>query len=198
MYNPGTEFKPTDRCNDVIGYRSILAQEGAALSIVTVFIQTTQTDGHIFGCCEHTQWRHVVTHMHPHHVTRETVPQYRNDDHHDLYLWRGLQLLNHPLNCTHPVWWLHNDIDILFLQEVVAESLNAIRGYQVKYNIALMRRETAIITRETIPLHGIEKLPSGRGMSGNITKHSPATHTPLLAITRNRKGEAFFNTDLIY
>jgi hypothetical protein len=80
----------------------------------------------------------------------------------------------------------------------VAESLNAILAYQVLYNIAFMGRETAIITRETIPMHRIEKLPSGRGMSGNITTHCPATHTPLLAVARNRKWEAFFNTDLIY
>jgi hypothetical protein len=73
----------------------------------------------------------------------------------------------------------------------VAESLNAIPSYQVYYNIAVMGRETAIITRETIPQHRIEKLPSGRGMSGNITTHSPATHTPLLAIARNKKGKHF-------
>ena len=60
------------------------------------------------------------------------------------------------------------------------------------YNIDITGTETAIIMRETIPLHRIEKLPSARGMSGIITTHCPVTHTPLLAITRNKKQGSIF------
>jgi len=80
----------------------------------------------------------------------------------------------------------------------VAKNLNATPQYQVYYNIDIMGRKTANITRKTITLQRKEKLTSGKGRSGNITTHCPATHTPLLAITRNKKTGKQFSTQIGY
>jgi hypothetical protein len=74
----------------------------------------------------------------------------------------------------------HNEIDLPLLHEVLLESFNAMPGYKIYYNISTMGPGTAVITRDTIPLQRINKLPSGRGTAvANretlfVNKHAPS------------------------
>ena len=59
-----------------------------------------------------------------------------------------------------------HDIDILLLQEVTHEQFDGIINRNVYINVGTDTRGTAIITKQTIQLKNIIRLPSGRGLAG--------------------------------
>lgn len=59
-----------------------------------------------------------------------------------------------------------NDVDVLFLQEVKTNDFSEIYGYTAYVNVGSESLGTAILTRNGIDLHSVEKLPSGKGISG--------------------------------
>jgi exonuclease III len=61
---------------------------------------------------------------------------------------------------------IHN-FDVLLLQEVVHPFSTAFYGYDVHYKIGTSRRGTAIVTRDTIQLTNISKIPSGRAIAAD-------------------------------
>ncbi|KAJ4426277.1 hypothetical protein ANN_27089 [Periplaneta americana] len=58
-----------------------------------------------------------------------------------------------------------NDVDVLFLQEVKTNDFSEIYGYTAYVNVGSESLGTAILTRNGIDLHSVEKLPSGKGIS---------------------------------
>ena len=58
-----------------------------------------------------------------------------------------------------------NDVDIIFLQEMVKECPGKNPGYTALYNIDTEKLGTAIITRDSLSVTNPEKLPNGRGMA---------------------------------
>jgi exonuclease III len=62
--------------------------------------------------------------------------------------------------------FLHKqEIDILLLQEVTHTDFNMMTGYNAYTNVGINKRGTAMLTKETIKLTKITRLPSGRGMA---------------------------------
>jgi exonuclease III len=53
------------------------------------------------------------------------------------------------------------EIDILYLQEVIHPKLNELQGYTTYLNVGTEMRRTDLVTRDTIKLENINKLPSG-------------------------------------
>jgi exonuclease III len=60
------------------------------------------------------------------------------------------------------------EIDILYLQEVIHLKLNELQGYTTYVNVGTEMRGTAFVMRNTIKLENINKLPSGRGMTAKF------------------------------
>jgi exonuclease III len=60
---------------------------------------------------------------------------------------------------------IHHDIDILLLQEVTHNKFEEIQHSNIYINTGTEGRGTAIITKQHIKLRGIQRLPSGRGIS---------------------------------
>lgn len=92
----------------------------------------------------------------------------------------------------------HSDLHILLHHEAVLENFNAVPGYQMYYNIGTMGPGTVIVTRNTIPLQRIDKLPSGSGTA--LTNQDTLFVNIYVPFGNNKRQEreAFFNTDLIY
>jgi len=92
----------------------------------------------------------------------------------------------------------NNDVDLLLLHEVLIESFNAITGYQIYDNIGTMGPGTAIISRDTIPLQRINKLPSGRGSA--VENHDTLFVNIYAPSGNNKRQERdeFYNTELTY
>jgi hypothetical protein len=67
------------------------------------------------------------------------------------------------------------DIDIVLALEVTHEGFGAVAGNNAYINIGTESRGTAIVTKENTPMNNIEKLPSGRVITGCF-KHI-YTHT---------------------
>jgi exonuclease III len=61
--------------------------------------------------------------------------------------------------------FLHKpETDIILLQEVTHNDFDMIRGYNAYTNVGINKRGMAILTRDTIKLTKITRVPSGRGM----------------------------------
>ena len=58
-----------------------------------------------------------------------------------------------------------HDLDIIFIQEIKDPELIQMLGYDVYYNIGSDIRGTAIVARNDIRLHNINKSPSGRAIA---------------------------------
>jgi len=61
-----------------------------------------------------------------------------------------------------------HDIDILLLQEVTHPFNTGFQGYTIHYNIRTSRRGTAILTRDTIVVTNLSRLPSGRAIAATL------------------------------
>jgi exonuclease III len=58
-----------------------------------------------------------------------------------------------------------HDIDILLLQEVTHDQFEEIHNRNIYVNIGTEHRGTAIVTKESITLTDIQRIPSGRGIA---------------------------------
>jgi exonuclease III len=61
-----------------------------------------------------------------------------------------------------------HDIDILLTQEVTNPFTIGFQGYTIHYNIGTSRRGTAILTRETIVVTNLFRIPSGRAIAASL------------------------------
>jgi exonuclease III len=90
------------------------------------------------------------------------------------------------------------EIDILYLQEVIHPKLNELQGYTTHVNVGTEMRGTALVTRDTMKFENINKLPSGRGMTAEfrgitlINIYAPSENA------KRREREHFFNNELAY
>ena len=87
-------------------------------------------------------------------------------------------------------------MDIALLQEVTPGNNITFSGYQSHVNIGTSGRGTAILAKSELPMHRIERIPSGRGIVayyGNIcilNIYAPS------GSSNRREREEFFNTGL--
>lgn len=92
----------------------------------------------------------------------------------------------------------YNDIDVLFLQEVQTENFSALFNYTAYVNIGTDNLGTAIITKSGISLDSIEKLPSGRGISGVYQNQAFINIYAPSGSNKRRERNAFFQTEVPY
>jgi exonuclease III len=92
---------------------------------------------------------------------------------------------------------IHN-FDVLILQEVTHPFPIVLNGCQVYYNIGTNRRGTAVVSRDTIPLTNISKLPTGRAIAASvgilliINIYAPS------GASKHTERETFYNNELPY
>lgn len=90
-----------------------------------------------------------------------------------------------------------HDIDIVMLQEVTNIESITIPGYQTIENIGTLGRGTAILHKENLQMHTIQKIPSGRGLAAYyknicfINVYAPS------GTSKRTEREEFFNIDII-
>jgi len=90
-----------------------------------------------------------------------------------------------------------HDVDIALLQEVTTENNITFKGYQTVINIGTSARGTAILSKVDLPLHRVERIPSGRGL---VTYYGNMCTLNIYAPsgTSNRaEKEAFFSTEIM-
>ena len=61
-----------------------------------------------------------------------------------------------------------HDLDVILLQEVVSETVGVFRGYTTYTNVGTEQRGTAIVMKDHLELRRIVRLPTGRGMAGEL------------------------------
>ena len=91
-----------------------------------------------------------------------------------------------------------HDLVIVFLQEITDPELLPMPGYNVYYNIGSDICGTAIVTRNDIMLHNINKSPSGRAIAAeykglcivNIRVYAP------LGTAKRMEREHFYNAEV--
>ena len=90
------------------------------------------------------------------------------------------------------------EIDILLVQEVTKPVLHNINGYNTHYNIGATMRGTAIITRDSISLENVTRLPSWRAIAAKyqeiwiINIYAPS------GTARKQDRENFYNNEVPY
>jgi exonuclease III len=90
------------------------------------------------------------------------------------------------------------EIDVLFLREVMQSILYNIRGFAPYTNICTSGRGTAVLTREHMPLTNIVRLPTGRGMAADLQGVWLVNiYAPAGAERRQERG-GFFTIDIPY
>ena len=88
------------------------------------------------------------------------------------------------------------ELDIIFLQEVMHPNTLDFRGYNTHYNIGASMRGTAIVARDALTLTRVQRLPSGRAVSAEydgmklINVYAPS------GSARRTERETFYNTEL--
>jgi exonuclease III len=92
---------------------------------------------------------------------------------------------------------IHN-FDVLLLQEVAHPFPIVINGYQVFYNIGTNRRGTAILSRDTIPLTNISKLPTGRAIATSLATLLIINVYAPSSTSKRAEREPFYNNELPY
>jgi exonuclease III len=91
-----------------------------------------------------------------------------------------------------------HESDILFLQEIVANRMGPIHGYNTDYNIGRDLRGTALIVKERIHLTSIEKLPTGRAIATQYHQMLLSNIYVPSGSNARREREYFLNTEIIY
>jgi hypothetical protein len=85
----------------------------------------------------------------------------------------------------------HNDLDIVLLQEVTYTDFTCITGWNIYINVGTDRRGTVIMTKDGISLTGVERLPSGTGISEWSQKIFIVNIYTLSWTSRHTKREEF-------
>jgi exonuclease III len=89
-----------------------------------------------------------------------------------------------------------HDIDIALLQEVIDPELIQMYGYEVYYNIGIETRGTAIVARNDVTLHNINKTPSGRAIAAQYKGlHIVNIYAPSGTAKRTER-EHFYNAEV--
>jgi exonuclease III len=91
-----------------------------------------------------------------------------------------------------------HDLDIVLLQEVTHTGFTCIAGSNVYTNVGTDRRGTAIMTKDGMSLTGIERLPSGRGITGWFRNIFIVSIYASSGTSRRTDWEEFYNLDLTY
>jgi exonuclease III len=89
-----------------------------------------------------------------------------------------------------------HELDILLMQEVTNPFNNGFQGYNIHYNIGTSRRGSAILTRESIVLTNITRIPSGRAIAGTFGALLIANVYAPSGTSKRTEREDFFNHDL--
>jgi exonuclease III len=90
--------------------------------------------------------------------------------------------------------FLHiNEIDVLRMQEVTITKVTMIRKYTTHVNIGIEGRGKAILYQVCYPFTDIEKLPTGRGISGMFNDMEILSVYGLSGSECKRKLEDFFD-----
>lgn len=90
------------------------------------------------------------------------------------------------------------EIDILFLQEVTFTDFSSLRNYTAHVNLGTDRRGTALITKPGIDLQSLERLPSGRVISGVYQNFGFLNIYAPSGSNKRKEREDFFRMDLPY
>ena len=88
------------------------------------------------------------------------------------------------------------EVDIIFLQEVIRPVFDDIRGFTVYTNIGTTGRGTAILTQDHIPLTNIVCLPTGRGMAAQFQNVTIVNICAPPGAKRMRDKENLFSNEL--
>ena len=89
-----------------------------------------------------------------------------------------------------------HDIDILLLQEVTHPFNTGFQGYTIHYNIGTSRRGTAILTRDTIVVTNLSRLPSGRAIAATLGTLLIINIYAPSGTSKRAERESFYNNDL--
>jgi exonuclease III len=82
------------------------------------------------------------------------------------------------------------------MQEVTQQFTTGFQGYTIHYNIGTSRRGTATLTRDSIVVTNISRIPSGRAMAATLgTVLIINVYAPSGTAKRSER-EAFFNNNL--
>src|SRR5215468_1936924 len=90
----------------------------------------------------------------------------------------------------------NQDIDIVFLQEVVAEVFGDCKGYKVYTNIGTGGRGTAFFVKEHLELKGLVRLPSGRGIAAMLNNVCLVNIYAPSGAEKRREREEFFTVEV--
>jgi exonuclease III len=90
------------------------------------------------------------------------------------------------------------EIDILYLQEVVHPNLVKLQGYTTYINVGTEMRDTAFVTRDTIKLENINKLTSDRGMTAEFRGKTMINIYAPSGTAKRKEREHFYNNELAY
>jgi hypothetical protein len=69
-----------------------------------------------------------------------------------------------------------NVIDILFMQEVMNPFTLGFQGYTIHYKTDTSRQGTAILTRDTIVVTNLFRIPTGRAIAASLGHYSSSTY----------------------
>jgi exonuclease III len=87
-----------------------------------------------------------------------------------------------------------HELDILLMQEVTNPFKAGFQGYNIHYNIGTSRRGTAILTRDSIVLTNIIRIPSGRAMAATFRALLMSTYMPLPEPLNEQNGKTSSTT----
>jgi hypothetical protein len=62
-----------------------------------------------------------------------------------------------------------NDIDLMCIQEIIKLNIKEIKHYEAHVNIGEKGRWTALLVKEAYILSDVRRMPSGRGITSNIS-----------------------------
>jgi exonuclease III len=86
-------------------------------------------------------------------------------------------------------------MDIVLLQELTNPFTFGFQGY-IHYNTGISRRGTAIITRDTIVVTKLGRIPSGRAIAASLGALLIVNLYAHSGTSKRSEREAFFNNDL--
>ena len=90
------------------------------------------------------------------------------------------------------------EIDILFLQEVVHSTFDTLRSYKACISVRTVGRGTPIMTRNEITITDITRLPSGHGIVAEYRGIRLVNIYALSGTAKQQEREGFYNNELPY
>jgi endonuclease/exonuclease/phosphatase family metal-dependent hydrolase len=91
-----------------------------------------------------------------------------------------------------------HELDIILLQEVTQQFTTPFYGYDIYYNIGTTLRGTAFITRNTMRITNLSRLPSGRAMAAHFGEIYLVNIYAPSGTAKRKEREHFFNNELPY